>query len=110
MEPSDNQIEILLAEDDPGDIKLLQECLDDVKFPYHLSIASDGEAVLAFLARQAPYTEAPTPGLILLDIYLPQKGVSALFLQIHTVTKKATEGGILTMRFHESFIQAFRVP
>jgi two-component system, chemotaxis family, response regulator Rcp1 len=73
VEPSDNQIEILLAEDDPGDIKLLQECLDDVKFPYHLSIASDGEAALAFLARQAPYTEAPTPGLILLDIYLPQK-------------------------------------
>jgi two-component system, chemotaxis family, response regulator Rcp1 len=66
-------IQLLLVEDNPGDVKLLQECLTEVKFPCHLSLVSDGEAALAFLARQAPYTDAPRPDLILLDVHLGKK-------------------------------------
>jgi CheY-like chemotaxis protein len=67
------QVEILLAEDNPVDVQILQRCLRDVTFPYHLRVVDDGEAALAFLQQQDPYTEAPRPDLILLDIYLLKK-------------------------------------
>jgi two-component system, chemotaxis family, response regulator Rcp1 len=64
------RIEILLVEDNLVDVQILHRCLRHVTFPYHLSVVNDAEAALAFLQRHAPYTEAPTPDLILLDIYL----------------------------------------
>ena len=64
------QAEIFLVEDNPVDVQLLHRCLRHATFPYHLSVVNDAEAALAFLQRHAPYTEAPTPDLILLDIYL----------------------------------------
>ena len=51
------RIEMLLVEDNPPDVKLLEECLREAKFPYHLSVINDGEAALAFLQRHAPYME-----------------------------------------------------
>ena len=73
MEPTAGQIKIFLAEDNLADAKLLQEYLTDLKFPYHVSLVSDGEAALAFLEQRAPYLEAPVPDLILLDIHLLKK-------------------------------------
>ena len=67
------RIEMLLVEDNPPDGKLLEECLREVKFAYHLSVVNDGEAALAFLQRHAPYTEAPRPDVLLVDIYLPKQ-------------------------------------
>src|SRR2546425_2098220 len=67
------RVEIFLVEDNLVDVQILQRCLRDVTFPHHLSVVNDGEAALAFLQRHAPYTEAPTPDLILLDIYLLRK-------------------------------------
>jgi two-component system, chemotaxis family, response regulator Rcp1 len=64
------QVEIFLVEDNPIDVQILHRCLRHVTFPYHLSVVNDAEAALAFLQRHAPYTAAPTPDLILLDIYL----------------------------------------
>jgi CheY-like chemotaxis protein len=65
--------EILLVEDNPPDVKLVEEGLRHVTVPYHLSVLSDGAAALAFLGRQAPYLLAPRPDLLLLDIHLPQQ-------------------------------------
>src|SRR4051794_857064 len=73
MEPSARPIEILLVEARPGDVKLLQECLTDEPLPHHLSVVSDGEAAVAFLTRHAPYTGAPLPDLIVLDVHLVTK-------------------------------------
>ena len=73
MEPSARPVEILLVEDHPGDVKLLQACLTDEPWPHRLSVVSDGEAAMTFLARHAPYMEAPIPDLIVLDIYLGTK-------------------------------------
>jgi len=73
MEPTAGQIKIFLAEDNLADVKLLQEYLTDLKFPYHVSLVSDGEAALAFLEQRAPYLEAPVPDLILLDMHLLKK-------------------------------------
>ena len=73
MSHSVGQIEILLVEDNPPDVKLLEECLREVTFSYHLHTVRSGEDAIAFLQRQAPYARAPRPHLILLDIHLPQK-------------------------------------
>lgn len=66
-------IEILLVEDSPGDIRLTREALRDTKIANHLHIVNDGEAAMAFLRRQPPYQDAPTPDLVLLDLNLPKK-------------------------------------
>jgi len=73
VDPADRRVEILLVEDNPADVTLLQRCLRHVTVPYHLSVLSDGQAALAFLGRHAPYLLAPRPDLLLLDIHLPQK-------------------------------------
>src|SRR5262249_48354131 len=68
-DPSQRQRALLLVDDNPGDARLLAESLRTLPFPHHLSIVTDGDSGLAFLQHQAPYTQAPTPDLILLDIH-----------------------------------------
>ena len=67
------EIEILLVEDNPGDVRLTIEALKDGKIRNHLNVASDGEEALAFLRQQGQYATAPKPDLILLDLNLPKK-------------------------------------
>jgi CheY-like chemotaxis protein len=64
-------IEILLVEDNPGDVRLLAETLKEVPIATHLNVVDDGTAALAFLRRNAPHADAPRPDLILLDLDLP---------------------------------------
>lgn len=66
-------IEILLVEDNPGDVRLTVEALKDGKVRNNLHTVSDGEAAMKFLRRQEPYTRAVRPDLILLDLNLPKK-------------------------------------
>jgi chemotaxis family two-component system response regulator Rcp1 len=66
-------VEILLVEDNPGDVRLTIEALRDAKVHNHLNVVGDGVAALAFLRREAPYRDAPRPDLILLDLNLPRK-------------------------------------
>ena len=63
-------IEILIVEDNPGDVRLTQEALRDAKVRNHLSVAKDGVEALAFLHREGKYSSAPRPDLILLDMDL----------------------------------------
>ncbi len=65
-------IEILLVEDNPGDVRLTIEALKEAKVINHLTVLKDGVEALAFLRRQAPYAAAPRPHLILLDLNLPK--------------------------------------
>lgn len=65
--------EILLVEDSPGDARLMQEALREGKVANRVSVAKDGVEALKFLRREAPYTDAPRPDLILLDLNLPKK-------------------------------------
>jgi CheY-like chemotaxis protein len=62
-------IEILLVEDNPGDIRLTQEVFRDCKLLNHLSVARDGEEAIDLLRR----SDRPRPDLILLDLNLPRK-------------------------------------
>jgi CheY-like chemotaxis protein len=66
-------IDILLVEDNPGDVRLTIEALRDAKIRNRLHVVEDGERALAFLHRQAGYGDAPRPDLILLDLNLPRK-------------------------------------
>jgi chemotaxis family two-component system response regulator Rcp1 len=72
-------IHILLVEDNPADVRLMQEMLKDLQVQAQLSVVEDGAAVLAFLHREEPYTTAGRPDLILLDLNLPDKpGIEVL--------------------------------
>ncbi|HCT84177.1 MAG TPA: response regulator [Candidatus Margulisbacteria bacterium] len=66
-------IEILLIEDNPGDVRLTREVLKESNARNKLSVASDGEEAMDFLYKRGKYSEAPVPDLILLDLNLPKK-------------------------------------
>jgi CheY-like chemotaxis protein len=66
-------IEILLVEDNPGDVRLTKEALKDAKVRNNLHVAMDGVEALAFLRKQGKFGAAVRPDLILLDLNLPKK-------------------------------------
>jgi CheY-like chemotaxis protein len=66
-------IEILLVEDNPGDVRLAQEGMKEGKIINNLSVVTDGVEAMAFLRREGKYADAPRPDLILLDLNLPRK-------------------------------------
>lgn len=65
-------IEILLVEDNPGDIRLTKEALKDARVRNNLSVVSDGEQALDFLCNRGAFAQSPKPDLILLDFNLPK--------------------------------------
>lgn len=66
-------VDILLVEDDPGDVELTREVMGDVQIPIVLHVVEDGEKALCFLKNEAPYSHAPRPDMILLDLNMPRK-------------------------------------
>jgi chemotaxis family two-component system response regulator Rcp1 len=73
MAKEEEKIEILLVEDNPGDVRLIREGLKGSKIVGHISVVEDGEAAMEFLYRKGRFTEAPIPDIILLDLNLPKK-------------------------------------
>jgi len=65
-------IEILLVEDNPGDVRLTQEALSESRMQTHMSVVYDGHAAMEFLHQNGEYANAPRPDLILLDLNLPK--------------------------------------
>ena len=65
-------VEILLVEDDPGDVLITREAIESSKVANRLSVVSNGEEALQFLRREEPFADAPRPGLLLLDLNLPR--------------------------------------
>jgi two-component system, chemotaxis family, response regulator Rcp1 len=66
-------INILLVEDNPGDVRLTVEALREGKVHNHLSVAQDGVEALRFLRREGKHADAPRPDVVLLDLNLPRK-------------------------------------
>lgn len=66
-------VEILLVEDNPGDVDLTLEALEDAKMRNNVSVARDGQEALDFLRRKEGFEDTPRPDLILLDLNLPRK-------------------------------------
>ena len=67
-------LEILLVEDDPADIRLIEEGLRESALPSNLNVVKDGVEALAYLRGEGPYTAALLPDLMLLDLKMPKKG------------------------------------
>ena len=66
-------IEILLVEDNPGDVRLTQEAIREAKIRNRLNVVTDGEEAVAYVRRQGNFADQPRPDLILLDLNLPKK-------------------------------------
>jgi two-component system, chemotaxis family, response regulator Rcp1 len=66
-------INILLVEDNPGDVRLTREAFDEAKVNNNLHVASDGVEAMEFLRRKGKFSNAPRPDLILLDLNMPRK-------------------------------------
>ncbi|RII30594.1 MAG: response regulator [Geobacter sp.] len=77
-------VEILLVEDNPGDIRLTTEVLKDAKLYNNINIAKDGVEALDFLYRRGDYSDAVRPDLILLDLNLPRKDGREVLEEIKT--------------------------
>jgi CheY-like chemotaxis protein len=66
-------VDVLLVEDDPGDVLMTKEAFEHYEIRGRLHVVSDGEQALYFLRKSGDYTDVPTPGLILLDLNLPRR-------------------------------------
>ena len=66
-------IDVLLVEDDAGDVLLIREAFEHNKVHNNLEVVSDGVEAIAYLRRQGEHADAPRPDLVLLDLNLPRK-------------------------------------
>ena len=73
--PADGKspIEVLLVEDDPGDVLMTQEAFEEHKLRNRLNVVCDGEQALSYLRKEGRYADVTTPDLILLDLNLPRR-------------------------------------
>jgi CheY-like chemotaxis protein len=67
-------VDVLLVEDDEGDVLMTREAFEHYKIRNTLHVVSDGEQALQFVRGVGDYADAPTPGLIMLDLNLPRRG------------------------------------
>jgi len=67
-------VDILLVEDDEGDVLMTREAFEHYKIRNTLHVVTDGEQAIEFVRRSGEFTDAPVPGLIMLDLNLPRRG------------------------------------
>ena len=75
-------IDILLIEDNPGDIRLTREALNESKMKVNLHVVMDGVEGCNFLKKKKKFADVPTPDLIILDLNLPKKDGRELLREI----------------------------
>jgi two-component system, chemotaxis family, response regulator Rcp1 len=73
MSETRSSVQILLVEDNAGDVRLTEEALREASLPYGLQVVPDGVEALALLRREGAYAEAARPDLILLDLNIPKR-------------------------------------
>lgn len=100
-------VQILLVEDNPGDVRLTQEILKDTKKINTLHVVEDGEKALQYLRQEGNYQDTPKPDLILLDLNLPKLDGREVLVEIKTDDKlKSIPVVILTTSSADEDIEA----
>ncbi|HWV17038.1 MAG TPA: response regulator [Rhodocyclaceae bacterium] len=104
-------VEVLLVEDDPGDVILTQEGLRASKLHINLHVVDNGEKALAFLHREPPYEDAPRPGLIILDLNLPRVNGMEVLKEIKTSESLQTIPTVIltTSRAEEDVVRSYKL-
>ena len=104
-------VEILLVEDNPGDVRLTREALKDAKVANTLYVVEDGVAAMDFLYRRGEYGEAPRPALILLDLNLPRKNGREVLAEIKQDAQLKTIPVVIltTSQAEEDVLRAYRL-
>jgi len=77
-------IEILLVEDNPGDVRLTREAFNGGKLQNKIHVVGDGVEAMAFLRKEGEYADAPRPDIILLDLNLPKKDGREVLSEVKT--------------------------
>jgi chemotaxis family two-component system response regulator Rcp1 len=109
--PNLQPIEILLVEDNPGDVRLTREALKEGKVLNHLSVVSDGVEALAFLHKENEHASQPSPDIILLDLNLPRMDGRELLARLKTdeSLKRIPVVILTTSRAEEDIIQSYNL-
>jgi CheY-like chemotaxis protein len=104
-------INILLVEDNLGDIRLTEEALKEYKVQVNLDVAQDGEEAMSFLRKEGKYADARTPDLIFLDLNMPKKDGRQVLREIKNDPKlKSIPVVVLTISKAESdVVQAYEL-
>jgi chemotaxis family two-component system response regulator Rcp1 len=77
-----NLVNILLVEDNPGDVRLIQEVFQDGKIFNRMDVARDGEEAISYLHQKGVFQNKTKPDLILLDLNLPKKNGTEVLAEI----------------------------
>jgi CheY-like chemotaxis protein len=109
--PAGRAVDVLLVEDDPGDVLMTREAFEHYKISNALHVVTDGERALQFLHRTGEYADAPRPGLILLDLNLPRKdGLEVLAeLKADPVLKVIPVVVLTTSQAEEDILRSYRL-
>jgi chemotaxis family two-component system response regulator Rcp1 len=84
MEKNTRPVNVLLVEDNPGDVRLTQEAFKEAKISIKLDVTMDGAEAIKFLRKEGEYANVVTPDLILLDLNLPKKDGREVLKEIKT--------------------------
>jgi chemotaxis family two-component system response regulator Rcp1 len=106
-----NPIEVLLVEDNPGDVRLTIEAMREAKVINHLSVARDGDEALAFLRREGCFQGAPRPDIIFLDLNLPRLGGREVLCEIKNdaLLRRIPVVILTTSRAEEDILQTYNL-
>ena len=102
-------VDILLVEDNPGDVRLTEEVLKDAKVLNALHVVGDGVEALAYLRREGKYADAVRPDLILLDLCLPKKDGRQVLAEIkrEPVVKRIPVVILTTSRAEQDILESY---
>lgn len=109
--PELTPVEILLVEDNPGDVRLTREALQEARVLNRLHVVSDGVEAVDFLKHRGRHTDAPRPELILLDLNLPRKDGREVLAEIKDdpELKRIPVVVLTTSRAEEDIVRSYNL-